>query len=316
MKVGDRMVSKIFERRYLMDDVDQVLEEISQAFSQDKAKYKESSLVRMRSKILVVLNELIAHPGYGKLLEQLRQHDEYTYRHSIGVAFISRWIAETERMSRDEIRSLTQAAILHDVGKLQIPGEILNKPGSLTMEEYYQIRCHSECGYDLLKSVKDEMSDNIEYSERIALVALQHHEREDGSGYPYNLTSERIDRWSKIVAVADVFHAMISNRVYKAPATALQVLKMLNEEKLGALAYDIVTCLQRQAMTLMIGDQIKLSDGSVGRIVMVPSNAPVQPIVEVDGTYIELVKHPELVLDDQVRFFDSTDTYSASSATE
>jgi len=279
------MESKVCEMLYTNDDVDQVLEEIRKAFAKGDGNCRDaSSLYRLRGKMTVVLAGISAHPVYGSILEQLRSHDEYTYRHSIGVAILARWIGQASNMSRAELKQLTEAALLHDVGKLNVPAAILTKPSMLSEDEFCEIRLHSEYGHQLLRSA----------DERIANVALQHHEREDGSGYPYNLTSERIDPWSKIVAVADVCHAMISTRVYKAPVSVLKVLRAMSDEDFGALAADPVSCIQRKVMTLLIGEQVMLSSGVVGRIVMLPYHAPMRPVVEVNGTFIELSKHPEL----------------------
>ncbi|WP_088104426.1 HD-GYP domain-containing protein [Halalkalibacter urbisdiaboli] len=100
------------------------------------------------------------------------------------------------------------ARCFYDIGKVKVVEDVLTKPGALTEEEYRQIQMHTVYGYQLLK---EEGS----FSEDICLMALEHHEREDGTGYPYKKTADQMNRYSKIIAVADVFHAMTSDRVYQ-----------------------------------------------------------------------------------------------------
>jgi len=312
------MESQMMIMRQTSEIVDEVLGEIHRAFSKEGEKRGDTPISELRSKMIVILDGLMSHSAYGPILRQLREHDDYTFRHSIGVAILSMWIGQSYNLGRKDLRHLTYAALLHDVGKIKIPSEILQKPGALTEDQFYLMRFHCEYGYEMLMAAvpSDIASEEPSaghasaeaYAGRIAKVALQHHEREDGSGYPYNLTAKSIDLWSKIVAVADVFHAMISLRPYKSPATALNVLQMMADDECGALDRNSVLCLQRKAMAILMGDQVRLSNGTVGRIVMIPHHAPTQPIVEVNGVFIDLSRHPELTMECLVNTTDSDDT--------
>ena len=133
--------------------------------------------------------------------------DPYTAGHQKRVAKLSVEIAKQMNLSSEQINCLYLSALLHDIGKIVIPSEILNRPGQLTEAEYKIIKSHPEIGYDILKS--------IPFPWPVAKIVLQHHERLDGSGYPAGLKREQILIESKILAVADVVEAISSNRPYR-----------------------------------------------------------------------------------------------------
>lgn len=244
----------------------------------------------IRKKIIPLIMEMSQHADLKPIFNHLEQHDDYTYRHSIGVALLSRLIGKAKGLSSPEILELTTAGFLHDIGKAHIPEEILNKPGKLTREEFSLVKDHTKFGYDLLRKASG-------LSVRHALVALQHHEREDGSGYPYGLKGKDIDPYSKIVAVADVFHAMISKRSYKEPVPFYTVLKEISDDMYGSLEPSTTLCFLRRIMDMLIGSSVILSNGSEGKIIMVNSTDPVHPLVEVNGKYIDLSKEQTIQLD-------------------
>ncbi|WP_186438365.1 HD-GYP domain-containing protein [Cohnella terricola] len=245
---------------------------------------------RVRDKIVPIIIFMSNHPNLNQILLYLEVHDEYIYRHSIAVALLSRLIGKARGIDDAQLWELTASGFLHDIGKSQIPASILNKPGKLTAEEFRIVKEHTVYGYEIIKR-----SEGI--PERHAYVALQHHEREDGSGYPFGLKSGEIDVFSKIVAVADVFHAMVSKRVYKEPMPLYQVLKELSDNVYGSLEPAITLSFIKRIMDVLIGNQVVLSDGREGKIVMVSSQDPILPVVEIDGHYIDLSKEQGLYLE-------------------
>lgn len=143
------------------------------------------------------------------LTRVLDSKDEYTYNHSENVARYSTLIAEEMQLSKKQCEHIRIGALLHDVGKVGIADTIINKPGRLTDEEYDIIKTHPLIGHDILKYI----SSFKDYG--ILDIILCHHERFDGSGYPQGLDGKDIPLGAKIVAVADAFDAMTSNRVYR-----------------------------------------------------------------------------------------------------
>ena len=139
--------------------------------------------------------------------------DPYTAGHQERVACLARAISQTLGLPEDEVSGIYYASLVHDIGKISIPGEILSKPGKLSSAEFALIRVHPEAGYDIVRS--------IDFPWPVNDIVLQHHERLDGSGYPQGLTGDRISYGAMIVAVADVVEAMSSHRPYR-PALGVE----------------------------------------------------------------------------------------------
>jgi HD-GYP domain-containing protein (c-di-GMP phosphodiesterase class II) len=173
------------------------------------------------------------------------------------VAIYSIAIAREMKYTSDEIRQIGIGAMLHDVGKMLIPLEILNKPGRLTNEEYDTMKLHAKYGFDLLRNLHT-------ISLLSAHCAFQHHERLDGSGYPRGLIDFEIHPYAKIIAVADVFDAVTSNRVYRKkmlPSHGMEIIK----QGIGTL-YDekVVKAFQKCIAIYPNGTVVLLSDGRRG----------------------------------------------------
>ena len=133
------------------------------------------------------------------MLHNMRMYDDPTYAHCLNVALICNVFGSWIKMNEEDIKTLTLCGLLHDIGKLMIPEKIITKPAKLTTEEYDVIKTHSLEGYNAIKAL--DIDDHIKNS------ALMHHERCDGSGYPFGLKTNRIDRFARIVSIADVYDA-------------------------------------------------------------------------------------------------------------
>ncbi|MGM0508336.1 MAG: HD-GYP domain-containing protein [Fusobacteriota bacterium] len=155
-------------------------------------------------------------------LLDIKKFDDYTYTHSVNVATISLMIGKELEISKDQLFKLGEGALLHDLGKIKVEEEILKKPGRLTEDEFEIIKKHPVYTYQILKEKK-----NI--AEISKYIALQHHEKFDGMGYPLGLKSEKINYFAKIVAIADVYDALTSRRPYKDPMTPYKAMKIIIE---------------------------------------------------------------------------------------
>jgi putative nucleotidyltransferase with HDIG domain len=157
-----------------------------------------------------------------KIVKQVEEKDQYTYQHSARVQTYSVRIAKQLQLSKDSLENLYFASLFHDVGKIHVPEEILNKPGKLTGEEFDILKKHSADGCEMVKST---------YYSHIGEIILQHHERLDGSGYPYGLKGDKILLEAQIISIADAYDAMTSDRVYRkgmAPILAITEIKKLS----------------------------------------------------------------------------------------
>ncbi|MDR2888851.1 MAG: HD-GYP domain-containing protein, partial [Lachnospiraceae bacterium] len=190
------------------------------------------------------------------MLHNMREYDDCTYIHSVNVALICNVFARWLKMSAEETKLATMCGLLHDIGKLMIPDDIIKKPGKLTSQEYDVIKKHCQEGYKLLV--------NSELDKHIKNAALMHHERCDGSGYPYGLDAPRIDKYAKMVAIADVYDAMTSARIYRGPLCPFIVISVFENE--GLQKYDtrcIMTFLENIVNTYLL-NRVRLSNGLEG----------------------------------------------------
>lgn len=226
-------------------------------------------------------------------LSNVKNKDEYTYQHSVNVAFYSMLTARWLQLPEYMIRDIIQAALLHDLGKIKIPLEILNKPGKLTEEEFAIIKKHPQMGYDLVKN-RPEVHQNI------VDAILQHHERIDGSGYPNGLKDRQIGLYGKIIAVCDVFDAMTQNRVYKNRVTPFDSFQMFLTIGLSSFDTHILTVFLKHISPYYIGIQIVLNNGKKGRIVYIPPQNILYPVIKVESEYIDLSKKTELKILDLI----------------
>lgn len=209
------------------------------------------------------------------LLHCMKSIDDSVYAHSINVALISRAIGKWLKLPQAELNELTIAGMLHDIGKAEIPSEILNKTGKLTDEEFELIKSHALKGSKLLKKAG--------FNSDIQFAALQHHERSDGSGYPRGLEADEISDFASIIAIADVYDAMTSARSYRTPKCAFQVIAAFEED--GLQKYNtkyILTFLERIANAYQ-NSKVILSDGRSGKIVYINKSRLSRPIVQVDA---------------------------------
>lgn len=268
---------------------------VSQAAEECKRIFeaiREEGIVPMdeiNSHLLPSVYEAADYPSLYSVLSGLQAKDDYTYRHNIGVGVISTMIGRWLKLDEQALDLLTTAATLHDVGKINIEDDILNKPGRFTDDEYSVMKRHTTFGYEIIKKTRN-------LNDKVALVALQHHEREDGRGYPNGIKGGSIDYFSKIVAVADVFHAMTSKRVYKDANPFYEVIGQMKADGFGKLDPSIVSVFVRRVMEMSVGSFAELTDGRVARIVLVNEWHPVEPLVEANGVFIDLSKDKSVKL--------------------
>ncbi|MFC5451996.1 HD-GYP domain-containing protein [Paenibacillus aestuarii] len=214
------------------------------------------------------------------LLLCLNNQDEYTYQHSVQVGMLSYYLATWLGKPEKEARIIGKAGYLHDIGKSKVDPEILKKPGKLTADEFSEVQKHTIYGYEIIrKSLKDDT---------LALVALQHHERMDGSGYPLKKTETQIHSYASIVAVADIYSAMISDRIYQEKRDLLYVLKELHRMSFGQLDPKLTQVFIRNMIPNFIGKKVLLSDGRKGLIVMTNPSDFFNPLIKINENFVDL----------------------------
>jgi putative nucleotidyltransferase with HDIG domain len=213
----------------------------------------------------------------------MRSSDDTIYTHSLNVAMIARIIGKWLKWSREDLDQLVIAGLLHDIGKILIPPEVLNKEGRLTDEEFALIKSHAQKGYDLIKDT------NLD--PRVKKAALMHHERCDGSGYPMHLQEILIEDFAMIIAIADVYDAMTATRKHRSAMCPFQVIAEFESDGLQKYKPEyILTFLRKMAVTYQ-NNQVVLNDGRSGKIILLNQNSLSKPLIQMnDGSCIDLAK--------------------------
>ncbi len=243
--------------------------------------------------------DLLACPDAAVALDDLSAFDSYTHRHSVQVTvlglLIARrmwerdgWIDFRGKLRRDRIegrlRKLGLGLLVHDIGKLAVPPEILNKPGRFTDEELAIMRRHPGDGVELLRPA--------DISPLAISIVRDHHERLDGLGYPAGIDGEKLHEFPRIAAVADVYDAVTSERVYKAAAPPHVGVRVIVDGTGTQFCPNVVRHFRTIVFPYPVGREVVLPDGRVGVVARVDAACPEQPVVRVasaDGSVSEVV---------------------------
>lgn len=229
------------------------------------------------------------------MLQCMRGYDDVTYVHSVNVALLSNMIGRIvyPDISDEELKVLTLAGLLHDIGKMMVPDNIIQKKGRLTLPEYNLVKTHVLFGNNILKGI-----DNLD--PRIAEVAMRHHERCDGTGYPGGYKREQIEPFARIVAIADTYDAMTSDRAYRAAICPFDVIEMFERE--GIVKYDVEFLLPflEKAVQAYMNTNVRLSTNQIGKIIMINKNEFSKPVVQVGDEFYDLSKETNDIVIDKV----------------
>jgi HD-GYP domain-containing protein (c-di-GMP phosphodiesterase class II) len=263
----------------------------------DHSYVLEKSTKEFKGVIKSVLSELKGSKELLSLLAEVMIYDHYIFSHSFNVTLYSLTIGMELRLEEKQLEALGLGAILHDVGKMMISTDILLKPGKLTETEFIEMKKHSFYGYDLIKSIPT-------ISLTAAHCALLHHERLDGSGYPRGIKSPDIHLFGKILAVADVFDAVTSNRSYRPAMLPHEGLEVLYAGAGRLFDLDIINAFRKAIVLYPEGLTVTLHDGRTG--VVARQNAgycdrPVIRILEegdvpVDSYEVDLTKELDMMI--------------------
>ncbi len=221
-----------------------------------------------------VYREILQHRHTMFCLNQIYTYDAYLYKHCYQVGVYSMIIAVQHNYPKEKVREVALGSFLHDIGKLCIPREIVNKAGPLTQKEMEEVQRHTVYGYDILRQY-------VSFPLLSAHIALQHHERLDGSGYPRKLKGDEIHEYAKMVSIADVYDALTSKRAYRDAVLPSEAMEELYAGS-GRL-YDTryLTTFRNSIVLYPVGLTVVLSTGERAVVVDNNTSAPQRPIVRV-----------------------------------
>lgn len=221
-----------------------------------------------------LLDNILGNENLLLSLVDIKSMDNYTYSHCVNVAVISLVIGISLKLPRSKLVYLCTGALLHDIGKIFIPKEILLKPGKLTDEEFDIIKTHPKLGYDFLYKFRD-------LSSHCKAIVLQHHERYDGNGYPNQMIGCDINCLARIVTVADVYDALTSDRPYKRAMCPSDALEFLMSNSGSLFDYEIVNMFCKVIVAYPNGTLVSLSTGDIAVVEETLPQFPLRPIVKI-----------------------------------
>lgn len=285
-------ITQTKEFKAFMNDSMEIKDSLSNSFNRlfiNTAEPESLETVINASQKLFVNN----HKNHNLLdmLHNMQKFSDTTYLHCVNVGMISALLGEWLGWSEDDIQMLLSCGLFHDIGKLAIPSEILNKPGKLTEHEMALMKQHTIKGYKIL-------SQNPLIDDRIKIAALSHHERCDASGYPFMLKKEKIDRYSKVIAIADVYDALTANRVYRGPMCPFDVIAIFEKDGLKMYETKYIMTFLHKVLYSYLNSKVRLSNGSVAEIVEINPSARSKPIVMMDGgRIVDLSQYSDIKID-------------------
>lgn len=241
----------------------------------------------LRECIDEVIKELARRDYLLIYLTDIRQKSDYLYGHCVDVGVLAVALGLAMGLPKEEVYVLGIGGLLHDYGKIVVANEILDKTGPLTPIEFEQVKQHAAVGYNILRT-------ETKVDSRIALMALQHHERIDGRGYPWGAEGAEIHPLARIVAVADVYDALITDRVYRPRIAAHEAVKIINEGSGTQFDSAVVTAFNRITVPYYIGSAVQLDNGLAGAVLRINSSNPSRPIVWTRQGIVNLLHEPEI----------------------
>lgn len=257
--------------------VKEVMVQVREQMEQDLSGRRRPFVIdasKVLSTVRSLVDEVIRSRNVVASLNEVRTLDDYTFGHCVNVAVLS--VATGLDLGYDvgRLRDLAIGAMLHDIGKTKIPREILQKPGELNQAELALVRRHTEMGFEVLKKMP-------EISLLSAHVALQHHERWGGDGYPRGLKGMEIHEYARIVAVVDVFDAMVSDRIYRKAHPTIEVLEMISASGDFQFDHRIISAFLRNVAPYPVGSHVRLNTGERGVVVHVTKGLAQRPKVRI-----------------------------------
>lgn len=274
-----------------LDDIDvedeRLLELKQMAMKSINNVFRNINSSKEAAESLEVVEDLIEYViecgDVNKSLCDIKTYDNYTYVHSLDTGIMTTFLGESLGYKESELIELGKGGILHDIGKTKISSSIINKKGKLTEEEYSEIKKHPKYGNDILAK-------NMSISEIVLKSVLQHHERIDGSGYPYGLSGNEISKYGKVVGICDVYEAVSNDRIYRKKFTPNDAYELILGGSGTMFDEKIVKKFKETFAIYPLGCCVRLSNGVEGYVVRHNKNFPDRPVIRV--IYDEVTRNP------------------------
>ncbi len=227
--------------------------------------------------------------GMLDMIQVMKERTDDTYMHSVNVGLIAATLGKWLKWSNADCETLMACGLFHDIGKMMIPDSILKKPGKLTDEEFETIKRHPIEGYKIVR--------DMEINTYIKQATLLHHEKCDGSGYPFGRKGDEFDRFVKVITIADVYDAMTGNRSHRKALCPFEVIRMFEKDGLHVYEIPYILTFLKHLVSTYIRSNVILNDGRKGQVVMINDRDLANPVVMVGDEFLDLSKINDLFID-------------------
>ena len=231
--------------------IQQQLRHLGETYIQSKTK---------KENVTETVDSIVRNPDAMMWLTRLQKKDEHTSQHSVNTCILAVTFGRFISLPKDELEKIAIGALMHDIGKLQIPTEILNKPDKLTPDEIRIVRKHPLMSRNLLMSAGNYLAPAVD-------IAYTHHERIDGSGYPRGVRGTALTPFSRMMAIIDVYDSMTSEQVYREDLPPFESLKYLNQNKGKLFDQQLVSLFIKMIGVFPVGSIIELTSGEIGIVI-------------------------------------------------
>lgn len=245
-----------------------------------------------------IIDQLLSSHDLVVNLTDIRSLDEYTFAHSVNVCVLALITGIHLGYSKAKLYHLGMGALLHDIGKTKIPLQILHKPGKLTAKEFEEVKKHSTYGYDILRG-------KPEVSRLSALVALQHHERYNGQGYPSGLLKSDIHEFAQITGLVDMYDALTADRIYRKAYEPHEAYELISAAGDQYFDFELVKAFLYHVAAYPVGTLVRLNTGEIAVVVENYPGYTLQPKVRIlfSRSGHPLTKSPEFWLAENYKMF-------------
>ena len=279
---------KLEESKKIDEEFRKISIKLKNTFSQI-ANDDETAMDEIREFSRKIQNELKPSSTVIKNIVLYGSGEDSIYRHGVNVAALSALLGKWVGLEEAKINLLVYSAILHDIGKTKINNDLLEKETSLTKSELGIIKTHTNAGYKIVKEITF-LDKSVSYG------VLMHHERLDGSGYPLGLKGDGIHPFAKIIAIADVFDAINSNRGYKNKKLPFEALQIVKTEGLGKLDYEYVKVFLQHIIDYYTGEEVLLNTNEKCKIIQMNVNNLEKPLLLKEGDFVDLEKEKDIYI--------------------
>lgn len=294
-ELRQKAIKSLKETFFSMDKFSSLpTEKLSPAMIKERESYF-SSIYDIAEELI---DEILSRENLMINLVDIKSMDSYTYQHSVNVAILSLILGMQLQLPKTELKELCVGALVHDIGKGLIPQEILLKPGPLTDSEFSIMKEHVTRGYQYLRGILD-------ISAKSRIVALQHHEKFNGTGYPEGRKGNEINNLARIVAIADVYDALTSDRPYRRALSPNESIEYIMANCSTHFDYEMVKAFSKAIVPYPKGTLVRLSNGDIGLVEETLPNFPLRPTVKIikshgdfqNGDIVKLVENLSIVIE-------------------